>query len=116
MALQDGSVRISSEPECNAVMDMSLLTQNICTCVAIMKRLVCLKCGVLSNSVTEPSPMTWSFLSKVLETERKFRFWKQNVSLFLFLAPCVCVVLEDAPQGQIKAIKSNIICHFVQLI
>lgn len=71
MALQDGSVRISSEPECNAVMDMSLLTQNICTCVAIMKRLVCLKCGVLSNSVTEPSPMTWSFLSKVLETERK---------------------------------------------
>lgn len=106
MALQDGSVRISSEPECNAVMDMSLLIQNICTCVAIMKRLVCLKCGVLSNSITEVS----------YDLEFSSQGSGNNVSLFLFLAPCVCVVLEDAPQGQIKAIKSNIICHFVQLI
>lgn len=94
----------------------SLNAEHLYLCSNHENTVVCLEFGFLSNFNNRTVSHDLSFLSKVLEIECKPGLWKRNVSLFLFLAPCVCVVLEDAPQVQIKAIKSKIICHSVHLM
>lgn len=81
----------------------SLNAEHLYLCRNDENTVICLEFGFLSNFNNRTVSYDLSFLSKVLEIECKPRFWKRNVSLFLFLAPCICGVLEDPLQVQLKA-------------